>query len=54
VFGWHPPGAAGFKKHIGFKTVQAFRARIIEKLGLSGATELLTEAIRWHDSQSLK
>jgi DNA-binding NarL/FixJ family response regulator len=40
--------------HIGFKTVQAFHASIIEKLGFSGATELPREAIRWHDSQNLK
>ncbi len=31
------------------KTVQAYCARIKEKLQLSGATELLREAIRWHD-----
>jgi DNA-binding NarL/FixJ family response regulator len=37
--------------HVSFKTVQAFSARIKEKLGLSGATELLREAVRWHDSQ---
>ncbi|EEF62622.1 response regulator transcription factor [Pedosphaera parvula] len=37
--------------HISFKTVQAFCARIKEKLKLANATELLREAIRWHDSQ---
>jgi DNA-binding NarL/FixJ family response regulator len=36
---------------IGFKTVQSFRARIKEKLRLANATELLREALRWHDSQ---
>jgi DNA-binding NarL/FixJ family response regulator len=36
---------------VGFKTVQSFRARIKEKLKLANATELLREAIRWHDSQ---
>jgi DNA-binding NarL/FixJ family response regulator len=39
---------------VGFKTVQAFRARIKEKLRLTSATELLREATRWHDSQNLK
>jgi DNA-binding NarL/FixJ family response regulator len=37
--------------HVSFKTVQAFCARIKEKLKLSGANELLREAVRWHDSQ---
>jgi DNA-binding NarL/FixJ family response regulator len=37
--------------HVSVKTVQAFCARIKEKLGLSSATELLREATRWHDSQ---
>jgi DNA-binding NarL/FixJ family response regulator len=38
--------------HISFKTVQAFHARIKEKLNLANATELLREAIRWHEGQS--
>lgn len=33
--------------HVSAKTVQTFSARIKEKLGLSSATELLREAIRW-------
>jgi DNA-binding NarL/FixJ family response regulator len=37
--------------HVSFKTVQAFHARIKDKLNLANATELLREAIRWHDSQ---
>ena len=37
--------------HVGFKTVQAYSARIKEKLGLANATELLREAIRWHESR---
>ena len=37
--------------HVGFKTVQAFCARIKDKLNLASATELLREAVRWHDSQ---
>jgi len=40
--------------HVGFRTVQTFCARIKEKLKLSTATELLREAMRWHDSQGLK
>ena len=40
--------------HVGFKTVQAYRARIKEKLKLANATELLREAIRWHESQQAK
>ena len=37
--------------HVSFKTVQAFHARIKEKLNLTNATELLREAIRWHESR---
>ena len=40
--------------HVGFKTVQAYCARIKEKLKLANATELLREAIRWHESQQGK
>jgi DNA-binding NarL/FixJ family response regulator len=40
--------------HIGFKTVQAYCARIKEKLNLTNVTELLREAIRWHESQQEK
>lgn len=36
---------------ISFKTVQAYSARIKEKLGLDNATELLREAIRWHQDR---
>jgi len=39
---------------IGFKTAQTFRARIKEKLKLSSATELLREAVLWHDRRNLK
>ena len=39
---------------VSFKTVQSFNARIKEKLKLSTATELLREALRWHESQDLK
>jgi DNA-binding NarL/FixJ family response regulator len=35
---------------ISLKTVQAYCARIKEKLGLNSATELLREAMRWHES----
>jgi DNA-binding NarL/FixJ family response regulator len=37
--------------NISMKTVQAFCARIKEKLKLTSATELLREAVRWHESQ---
>ena len=37
--------------HVSAKTVQAFCARIKEKLGLSSSTELLREAIRWSEEQ---
>jgi DNA-binding NarL/FixJ family response regulator len=37
---------------VGFKTVQTFCSRIKEKLRLSSGTELLREALRWHDSQN--
>jgi hypothetical protein len=36
------------------KTVQAFCARIKEKLTLTSATELLREAVRWHDNQQVR
>jgi DNA-binding NarL/FixJ family response regulator len=35
---------------ISIKTVQAYCARIKEKLELSNATELLREALRWHET----
>jgi DNA-binding NarL/FixJ family response regulator len=38
--------------HVGFKTVQTFCARIKEKLRLSSGTELLREALRWHDARN--
>jgi len=37
---------------VGFKTVQAYCARIKEKLGLSNANELVREAVRWNESRS--
>ena len=37
--------------HVSLKTVQAFCARIKEKLKLASATELLREAVRWHENQ---
>lgn len=36
---------------ISMKTVQAYCARIKEKLNLASATELLREAIRWHERE---
>jgi len=39
---------------VSFKTVQSFCARIKEKLKLGNATELLREAIRWHQNQQTK
>lgn len=38
--------------HVSMKTVQAYCARIKQKLGLNTATELLREAVRWHEGQS--
>lgn len=40
--------------HISMKTVQAFCARIKEKLQLASATELLREAVRWHEGQQIR
>jgi DNA-binding NarL/FixJ family response regulator len=37
--------------HVSIKTIQAFCARIKEKLKLSGAHELLREAVRWYESE---
>lgn len=37
--------------HVGFKTVQAYSARIKEKLQLANATELLRAAMQWNDQQ---
>lgn len=39
---------------ISMKTVQAFCARIKEKLKLGSATELLREAVRWHESEQTR
>jgi DNA-binding NarL/FixJ family response regulator len=39
---------------IGFKTVQAYCARIKDKFNLTNITELLREAIRWHENQQEK
>jgi DNA-binding NarL/FixJ family response regulator len=36
---------------ISYKTVQTFYARIKTKLKLANVTELLREAVRWHDSR---
>lgn len=40
--------------HVGFKTVQAYCARIKEKLQLANANELLSEAVRWNEKQQPK
>jgi DNA-binding NarL/FixJ family response regulator len=40
--------------HVGFKTVQAYCARIKEKLKLANFNELLREAVRWHESRQPK
>ncbi len=40
--------------HVGFKTVQAYCARIKEKLQLANATELLRAAMQWNDNQQDK
>jgi DNA-binding NarL/FixJ family response regulator len=40
--------------HVGFKTVQAYHARIKEKLQLANATELMRAAVRWHESKAGK
>ena len=40
--------------NVSMKTVQAFCARIKEKLKLTSATELLREAIRWQENQQAK
>jgi len=36
---------------VSIKTVQAYCARIKEKLNVASATELLREAVRWHDTK---
>jgi len=36
--------------HLSIKTVQVYCARIKEKLNLANATELVREAIRWHEA----
>jgi len=40
--------------HVGFKTVQAYHARIKEKLKLANAAELMREAVRWNESRGGK
>jgi DNA-binding NarL/FixJ family response regulator len=39
------------ERHLSMKTVQAYCARIKDKLGLENATELLREAVRWVEAQ---
>ena len=36
--------------HLSLKTVQAYCARVKDKLNLNSATELLREAVRWHEN----
>lgn len=38
--------------NVSMKTVQVYCARIKEKLNLANATELLREAVRWHENQT--
>ena len=38
--------------NVSIKTIQEYCARIKEKLGLNSATELLREAVRWHDAKN--
>ena len=38
--------------NVSIKTVQAYCARIKQKMQLGSATELLREAVRWHEQQS--
>jgi len=40
--------------HVSVKTIQAFCARIKEKFKLASATELLREAVLWHENQRKK
>ena len=40
--------------HVGFKTVQAYQARIKDKLQLANASELMRAAIRWNESKQPK
>jgi len=39
---------------VSIKTIQAYCARIKEKLNVGSATELLREAVRWHDAKLSK
>ena len=36
---------------VSFKTIQAYCARIKEKLNLANINELIFHAVRWHESQ---
>jgi DNA-binding NarL/FixJ family response regulator len=38
--------------HVSIKTIQEYCARIKVKLNLNNATELLREAVRWHDAKN--
>jgi DNA-binding NarL/FixJ family response regulator len=40
--------------NLSFKTVQAYCARIKEKLNLANINELIAHAVRWHESQHSK
>ena len=45
-----PTRQVALSLNVSIKTVQAYCARIKQKLQLASATELLREAIRWHES----
>lgn len=47
----HETRRIGEELHISPKTVQVYCGRIKEKFGLSNATELIREAVRWVESQ---
>ncbi|MGA2863556.1 MAG: response regulator transcription factor [Verrucomicrobiota bacterium] len=49
--GWSTARIAG-QLHIDVSTVETYRARIKEKMGLNGTGELLQAAIRWHVSKA--
>jgi len=45
--------AVATRLQISIKTVQAYCARIKDKLKLANATELLREAIRWNENNAV-
>jgi DNA-binding CsgD family transcriptional regulator len=48
----HPTRRIATDLSVSIKTVQAYCARIKEKLGIASGTELMREAVRWVEAEN--